>query len=80
VRHQDRNSHCIQDRPRGPAEDKFAQPRVAIAAHDYHVRIQVRRGRQDCVSNVLVGHDTLEVDLEVMVSFPKISSGPGFAL
>ena len=67
VRHQDRNSHCIQDSPRGPAEDKFAQARMAIAAHDDHVRSQVGRGRQDRVSNVLiVGHDTLEVDLEIM--------------
>ena len=40
---------------------------MAIAAHDDHVGIQVGRGRQDRISNVLiVGHDTLEVDLEVM--------------
>jgi hypothetical protein len=33
---------------------------VAIAAHDDHVRIQIRRGRQDRVSNVLiVGHELI---------------------
>ena len=67
VRHQDRNSHCIQDSPCGSAEHKFAQARMAIAAHDDHVGIQVGRGLQDRISNILiVGHDTLEVDLEVM--------------
>ena len=62
VRHQDRNGHGIQDGPSGPAKDKLAQTRMAIAANDDHVGTQVCR--QDRVFNVLiVGHDTLNASI-----------------
>jgi len=46
MRHQGRHGYVAQHRLRGPAEDRLAQTRTAIGAHDDHIGAE---GRRSCV-------------------------------
>src|SRR5262245_24404742 len=76
--HQHRHRHRLQNPTGSAAEHKFAQPGMAVSAHDDEVGGTVGRVGQHHVADVDIrGDQPLDLDIEIVAGemFAKIGSG-----
>ena len=65
VRHQHRSGHRLENAPCHATEHKFAQPRVAVAAHDDEIGASIGGVREDHVGDIDVAkHRALDLNFE----------------